>query len=199
MKIAFCLVESILAVAGLGVYGAGANELTAKPGCMEGACIGSAVDDGGNEIPGTYDLTFSSGMTTTTLVISEMDGTTDTLAGLDLNAMVTTEDENPAGVRWCDFYDKAEPVILRVYDVPPVILCPEGQEFEVTYSNMTTYAIHYGCTDVAADLEAGVRVEIRALQRFVKNPFGILASLRARDSLQFNQLMRLCKRNPTFL
>ena len=47
MKIAFCLVESILAVAGLGVYGAGANELTAKPGCMEGAYIGSAVDDGG--------------------------------------------------------------------------------------------------------------------------------------------------------
>jgi hypothetical protein len=38
-----------------------------------------------------------------------------------------------------------------------------------------------------------------ALQRFVKKTLGILASLRARDSLQFNRLMRLCKRNPTFL
>ena len=136
-------------------YDGGYIRIRTEPGSVD-----QAVDDGGNEIPGTYDLTFSSGMTTKTLVISEMDGTTDTLAGLDLNAMVTTEDENPAGVRWCDFYDKAEPVILRVYDVPPVILCPEGQEFEVTYSSMMTYAIHYGCTDVAADLEAGVRVKI---------------------------------------
>ena len=53
---------------------------------------------------------------------SEMDGTDDTLAGVDLNARVVTEVENPDGVKWSDFYTAAEPYTVRVQNVAPEIL-----------------------------------------------------------------------------
>ncbi|MBQ3342636.1 MAG: hypothetical protein IJG84_12120, partial [Kiritimatiellae bacterium] len=112
---------------------------------------------------GTYDLTFANGVTTKTLIVSDMDGTNDTLSGLDLNASVTTETENDDGVKWCDFYTPAEPLIIRVMNEAPQIIRPT--EAEEAYTNMnasvnTPYAISYGCTDVDADMTAGVRVEV---------------------------------------
>ena len=125
--------------------------------------VEQAVDDQGAEIDGAYDLIFQSGSTTKTLIVSEMDGTNDTLAGLDLTASVTTETENDDGVKWSDFYTAAEPVLIRVQNVEPQILRPT--EAEEAYTNMnasanTPYAISYGCTDVAADLAAGIKVEV---------------------------------------
>ncbi|MBR2839552.1 MAG: LamG domain-containing protein [Kiritimatiellae bacterium] len=132
--------------------------LRTVPGSVE-----QALDGGGNPIPGTYDLTYASGVTTKTIVIAEMDGTNDTLAGLDLNALVTTETENSDGVKWCDFYTPAESTLVRVQNVEPTILRPT--ESEEAYTNMnasanTPYAVAYGCTDVKADLEAGIKVQI---------------------------------------
>ncbi|MBO7684092.1 MAG: LamG domain-containing protein [Kiritimatiellae bacterium] len=125
--------------------------------------VAQAVDGGGDPIPGEYDLTFASGVTTKTLVVSDMDGTNDTYSGLDLNAKVTTETENPDGVKWCDFYTPADPVLVRVMNEAPEILRPT--EEEEAYTNMnasanTPYSISYACTDVDADMAAKVTVNI---------------------------------------
>ncbi|MBR3221208.1 MAG: LamG domain-containing protein [Kiritimatiellae bacterium] len=112
---------------------------------------------------GVYDLTFPSTVTTKVLDVIDMDGTDDTMAGLYLSAEVTTETVNDDGVKWCDFYTKAEPTSVRVQNIAPEILRPT--EAEEAYTNMnasanTPYDIRYACTDVTADLAAGVTVEI---------------------------------------
>ena len=113
--------------------------------------------------PGVYDLTFSSGVTTKVLDVTEMDGTSNTMAGLYLGAEVTSETTNDDGVKWCDFYTKAEPTLVRVQNVAPEILRPTLAEEAKTNMNAsanTPYDISYACTDVKADLAAGVKVKI---------------------------------------
>lgn len=125
--------------------------------------VAAAMDADGNEIPGAYDLTFGAGVLQKILIVSDMDGTIETQAGLDLNAYVMTEDLNADGVKWSAFYTKAEPEIIMIANAAPEILRPS--DAEAAYTNMnasanTPYAINYACSDVAADLTAGVKVEI---------------------------------------
>ncbi len=134
-------------------------KLRLQPGSVEAATDVAS----GDEIPGEYDLTFGAGVRQKILIVSDMDGTTETRAGLDLNATVTTDTLNADGVKWSDFFTKAEPVVVSVENAPPVILRPT--DAEAAYTNMnasanTPYAIGYACSDVTADLEAGIKVEI---------------------------------------
>ena len=130
---------------------------------LQEGSVAAATDTEGDEIPGAYDLTFGAGVLQKILIISDMDGTIDTMAGLDLNAAVTTESVNADGVAWKDFYTKAEPKMVQVWNAAPTILRPT--DAEEAYTNMnasanTPYAIGYAASDVTADLAAGVTVEI---------------------------------------
>ena len=130
---------------------------------LQEGSVAAATDADGNEIPGAYDLTFGAGVLQKILIISDMDGTIDTMAGLDLNAAVTTESLNADGVAWKDFYTKAEPTMVQVWNAAPTILRPT--DADEAYTNMnasanTPYAIGFAASDVTADLAAGVTVEI---------------------------------------
>ena len=130
---------------------------------LQEGSVAAATDADGNEIPGAYDLTFGAGVLQKILIISDMDGTIDTMAGLDLNAAVTTESLNADGVAWKDFYTKAEPTMVQVWNAAPTILRPT--DADAAYTNMnasanTPYAIGFAASDVTADLAAGVTVEI---------------------------------------
>ncbi len=130
---------------------------------LQEGSVAAATDEAGNEIPGAYDLTFGAGVQQKILIVSDMDGTIETLAGLDLNAYVTTETLNADGVKWSEFYTRAEPQIIQVENAAPEILRPS--DAEAAYTNMnasanTPYAINYACSDVTADLAAGITVEI---------------------------------------
>ncbi|MBQ3288972.1 MAG: LamG domain-containing protein [Kiritimatiellae bacterium] len=112
--------------------------------------------------PGTYDLTFPGGVTTKVLDVIDMDGTSGTMAGIYLGAEVTSETINADGVKWCDFYTKAQESV-RVQNVAPEILRPTEEEEAYTneYASVDTpYNISYGCTDVTADMAAGVTVVV---------------------------------------
>ena len=113
--------------------------------------------------PNAYDLVFNTGVTRKTLIVAEMDGTDGTLAGMDANAKVITETENTDGVKWCDFYTPAEPLVVKVENEAPQIIRPT--EDEAAYTNMnasanTPYAISYACRDVPADMASNIVVEI---------------------------------------
>ncbi len=130
---------------------------------LQEGSVAAATDADGNAIPGAYDLTFGANVQQKILIVSDMDGTIETLAGLDLNAHVTTETLNADGVKWSAFYTKAEPQIIRISNAAPEILRPS--DAEAAYTNMnasanTPYAINYACSDVAADLAKGIKVEI---------------------------------------
>ena len=130
---------------------------------LQEGSVAAATDADGNAIPGAYDLTFGANVQQKILIVSDMDGTIETLAGLDLNAHVTTETLNADGVKWSAFYTKAEPQIIRISNAAPEILRPS--DAEAAYTNMnasanTPYAINYACSDVSADLAKGIKAEI---------------------------------------
>ena len=113
--------------------------------------------------PNAYDVIFNAGVVNKTLIVADMDGTDGTLAGVDVNAKVITETKNADGVRWCDFYTSAEPMLVQVQNEPPQVIRPT--EDEAAYTNMnasanTPYVITYACRDVPADMASNIVVDI---------------------------------------
>ena len=131
--------------------------------CEQAGSVVAARDAEGDEIPGAYDLIFGAGVKQKALIVSEMDGTSETRSGLELNACVTTDTLNADGVKWSEFYTKAEPATVAVQNAAPVIVCPSDVAAAGTntseYIN-TPFQFSYACSDVAADLAAGIDVEI---------------------------------------
>ena len=119
----------------------------------EGSVKLVAEDEDGYDV---YELYFKTG-SEKLLIVDELDGTNDTLAGLDMTAEVVT-----AG--WETYYEAGQLIPpLRVQNVAPQILRPTPSEEAYTNENATAnspYAIAYGCSDVKADLEAGIDVTI---------------------------------------
>ena len=133
--------------------------------------VTNAVDAAGNVQTNVYLVTFPSGVRTRSILVAEMDGTNDTLAGLDLNAEVVTETAVPSNPSetWKDYYTKATPVTLKVANVAPAVIRPNDSETAFTNMNAsanTPYTISYGASDVPADLAyvnaAGVAVGVLA-------------------------------------
>ena len=127
--------------------------------------ITNALDEAGNVISNVYMVMFTAGVRVRNILVSEMDGTNETLAGLDLSAEVVTETpiSTETTETWKDYYTKANPITVKVKNVPPAVIRPSDSE--VAYTNMnasanTPYTISYGANDVKTDLEAGIAVEI---------------------------------------
>ena len=113
--------------------------------------------------PNAYDLVFNAGATEKRLIVSEMDGTDGTLAGMDLNAKVITDTKNADGEKWCDFYTAAEYLTIQVENEAPRPIRPTLDE--AAYTNMnasanTPYPVTYACSDVPADMASNIVVEI---------------------------------------
>ena len=117
--------------------------------------VTNAVDAAGNVQSNVYLVTIGEGVRVKNILAADMDGTNDTLAGLDLNAEVISEETTSEGVAWKDFFTASETVTIRVRNVPPAVIRPN--DTEVAFTNMnasanTPYTISYGATDVKADL-----------------------------------------------
>ena len=115
--------------------------------------VSKALDDEGKVIPGAYDLSFASGETLKTLIVSDMDGTRYT-GNLRLSAKVITETVNADGVKWCDFYKPDELSRITVKNDDPIAYAPpeNSDSYTNTVSVDVLYSFEYACTDVPADM-----------------------------------------------
>ncbi len=109
-----------------------------------------------------YIVKFPIGTTSQTLTVTELDGTSDTSAGIDVEAFVITTDDSGYGKPWNEYYEAASPIAptLKVLNVAPEgATVPADGSTNTSAKVYTNYTVKYKVnSDVAADLAGGITV-----------------------------------------
>lgn len=111
-----------------------------------------------------YNVRFPVGTTKQTLTVTEMDGTDDSAAGIDIEALVTTATDSGYGKLWSEYYEAANPIAPRVLNVAPVgVTTPSDGTTNTSVKAYSPYYVDYKVnSDVKADLAAGITVTLTA-------------------------------------
>ncbi len=111
-----------------------------------------------------YIVRFPVGTTSVALTAIEMDGTSDSSAGIDLEAFVITTDDSGYGKPWNEYYEEASALapLLRVVNVAPEgVTTPSDGTTNTTAKVYTDYTVKYKVSnDVTADLAGGITVTL---------------------------------------
>ncbi len=111
-----------------------------------------------------YIVRFPVGTTSVALTAIEMDGTSDSSAGIDLEAFVITTDDSGYGKPWNEYYEAASVLApsLKVVNVAPEgVTTPSDGTTNTTAKVYTDYTVKYKVSnDVAADLAEGITVTL---------------------------------------
>lgn len=119
---------------------------------------GVVEDDPANE--GWYNVRFPAGTTSQTLTVTELDGTQDSAAGLDIEALVITDEDSGYGKKWSEYYEAANPISPKVVNKAPVgVTTPLDGSTNVNAKVYAPYTVSYKVgSDVKADLAGGITV-----------------------------------------